>query len=258
VVFREILNKLCFLLKNRTQQDCALCACSGRGTVCGFCLRNSAFRAQKCLLRCHVCAKPLPQADQQPGKQPINLCADCVQKHPVQSSARTLCDYEYPWDELVQQMKFNQRIDIAYWFGHQLAKQYSTYFDQLKHDAQQLNQALIVVPIPLSQDKLNQRGFNQSAEIASVIARVHQISLQCFLEKARSSMKQSDLPKHLRSYNLRGVFQCPQALDQTQVILVDDVYTTGSTITEAARVLKKAGATQIHVITACRTPLYNS
>jgi ComF family protein len=258
-LFQGFTKKLKQSFLRYNTQACALCACSGRRTVCGFCLRNTAFRAQKCLLRCHACAKPLPHAEQQSDKQvsgqSIDLCADCVQKHPVQASARVLCDYEYPWDELVQQMKFNQRIDVAHWFGHQLAKHYSAYFDQLKQHAQELKQALILVPVPLSQDKLDRRGFNQSAEIALMIAKAHQISLRSYLEKNRSSQQQSDLPKHLRAHNLRGVFKCVESLSQTQVILVDDVYTTGSTITEAARVLKKAGATQVHVITACRTNL---
>jgi len=119
---------------------------------------------------------------------------------------------------------------------------------------------LLVVPVPLHSTKLRQRGFNQSELIARAALKVKpsagrfQLS-PGLLECRRETKSQIGLSRHQRRDNIRGAFVVtrPREMAGREVLLVDDVFTTGTTVSECARILRRAGASKVYVATVART-----
>jgi len=122
----------------------------------------------------------------------------------------------------------------------------------------QLPEPLLVVPVPLFKRKLRERGFNQAEEIARAFVRRRKpgcIQLETSsLARTRQTASQTGLTRHQRRANVRGAFAVtrPERIVQRNVLVVDDVMTTGTTASECARVLLRAGAKQVFVATLAR------
>lgn len=114
-------------------------------------------------------------------------------------------------------------------------------------------QDFILVPIPLHKKKLKRRGFNQAEEIAKELSKFLKIPLSNdVLIKTKQTPAQVELKKEEREKNIKGVFFCqkPEIVRERKILLVDDIFTTGSTLEENARLLKEAGAKEIWGIVA--------
>jgi ComF family protein len=118
----------------------------------------------------------------------------------------------------------------------------------------------ILVPIPLHASKLRQRGFNQAELIARAALKLKPAGWEWrlrpeILERCRPTASQIGLTPHQRRENVRGAFvvRRPAEVQNREVLLVDDVLTTGTTASECARVLRRAGATRVWVATVART-----
>ncbi|MFY9562520.1 MAG: ComF family protein [Terriglobales bacterium] len=119
---------------------------------------------------------------------------------------------------------------------------------------------MAVVPVPLHSQKQAQRGFNQSGLIARAalkqLARPERFQMLAnALARCRETGSQIGLTRHQRRENLRGAFAVidPDQVLKRDILLVDDVFTTGTTASECARVLRRAGATRVWVATVART-----
>jgi ComF family protein len=117
-----------------------------------------------------------------------------------------------------------------------------------------------LIPVPLYRAKLRRRGFNQAELIARAALKVHSCDgrLKLYpnlLIRKRDTASQIGLTSHQRRENLRGAFviKSCEAVKGHEVLLMDDVYTTGATVSECARVLRRAGATKVWVATVART-----
>jgi ComF family protein len=111
-----------------------------------------------------------------------------------------------------------------------------------------------VIPIPLHPRALRRRGFNPAALLARAAARACGVSVDCVaLERLRDTASQTGLDRAARRRNVRGAFRARQA-PPARVWLVDDVVTTGATLDEAARALRRAGAGEIFGLCVARTP----
>ncbi len=116
----------------------------------------------------------------------------------------------------------------------------------------------VIVPVPLSKRRLRWRGFNQAEEIAKHLSKKLQIPLlNNLLFKKKKTKIQSQLSKKERKQNLKNTFSCSRKIKR-KILLIDDVYTTGSTMNECAKKLKQAKAKQIIGITVARTQLRKS
>lgn len=120
--------------------------------------------------------------------------------------------------------------------------------------------SVLVVPVPLHKRKLRQRGFNQSELIAKVAVKLRHDGSRfelcpTLLERRRETKSQIGLSSHQRRENLRGAFAVaePERANGHEILLVDDVFTTGTTASECARVLRRAGASKVWVATVART-----
>jgi ComF family protein len=210
-------------------QDCLLCgAASGDELLCTACAA-SLPRLPDAV--CPVCALPTPAGE---------TCGACLGRTPAFDATVACFAYAFPVDRLVHQLKFGHRLAVA---GH-LARALL---------ARGLPAADLIVPVPLSAGRLRERGFNQAAEIARILARESAIPLG--LETGRRTLEappQSTLPWKERQKNVRGAFECATDLDGRTVLVIDDVMTTGATLGEFARALKNGGATRVIACVAAR------
>ncbi len=177
------------------------------------------------------------------------MCDLCRRASPLFRKAVAYGAYDGPLRDLVHILKY-QRIKPA-----------ARLLGRFLHQAlagKELPEATLSVPVPLWKGKRRQRGFNQAEEIALALLRLQSrgsIQLNtALLVRTRETASQTGLTRHQRRANLRGAFSVcqPEKLQGRNVLLVDDVMTTGATANECARVLLRAGAKQVWVATVAR------
>jgi ComF family protein len=178
-------------------------------------------------------------------------CGLCRRAQPPFVKAVAYGTYDSGLRELIHLLKFEQVRPAAAVLGGMLAKSMAGL------ESSWIQRPVVVVPVPLHARKLRQRGFNQSELIAQ-----HAVKLtggmavhSRVLERRRETESQIGLTRHQRPENLRGSFIVarPQEIVGREILLVDDVFTTGTTVSECARVLRRAGASKIFVATVART-----
>jgi len=203
---------------------------------------------------CSVCGERLfsPYAVAGVAGQP--RCGLCRRAEPPFARAAAYGSYESGLRELIHLLKYGGVRPAANVLGRMLAEVLSTLEPEFPADA------VAVVPVPLHRSKLRQRGFNQAELIARAAIKIKQPANRlrlCVgaLERKRETASQIGLTSHQRRENLRGAFGVvqPEAVRGCEVLVVDDVYTTGSTVSECARVLLRAGAIKVWVATVART-----
>jgi ComF family protein len=144
---------------------------------------------------------------------------------------------------MVMALKFGARLELAAAFGELLARRVAVGRDA------------IVVPVPLAFERLSERGFNQSAQIARAFCRHSGARLDATLvRRIRHAPPQQILTLDERRRNVRGAFAMAREIPGNEVLVVDDVMTSGSTMDEIARLLASAGAARVHAIIVARTP----
>jgi ComF family protein len=111
-----------------------------------------------------------------------------------------------------------------------------------------------IVPVPLHSARKRERGFNQAELLALALHQLTGLPLQNALQRTRYTTTQTQFDRNERMENLRGAFRLRRGsnVQDLRMLLVDDVLTTGSTLSECAKVLKKAGAISVHAATAAR------
>lgn len=235
--------------------DCRLCAqpltSISRLPVCPPCL--AAMSPVHGLL-CRRCGERLwrPQGEAQPGDD--LLCPQCRRAAPPFARALAYGSYEGGLRELIHLLKYEQVRPAAGVLGRMLAE----VLAHLAAGPDAFRSALLV-PVPLHAEKLRQRGFNQAEEIARAALRLAPAApglelAAGILRRSRATQSQTGLTRHQRRENVRGAFRVEHAerLAGRDVVLVDDVLTTGTTVSECARVLLRAGAERVYVATVAR------
>lgn len=180
------------------------------------------------------------------------LCGDCLDDAPAYDATVAAADYGAPLDQLVTGLKFGGRLALA------------PLFARLMRDAL-LNAAEIplpdlLLPVPLGEARLAQRGFNQALEIARPLSRATGIRLEARATvRLRETDAQSTLHPEQRRENMRGAFSVAPAFvgkfDGLHIGVVDDVMTTGETLNEFAATLKRFGAARVTNFVFARTLL---
>ena len=207
---------------------------------------------------CSICGErlvsPFSLAAQCSSENGDVLCGLCRRLEPPYVKATAYGSYEGGLRELIHLLKYNQVRPAANVLGRMLA--------EAIEDLQPLFSAseVLLVPVPLHSRKLRQRGFNQSELIARAALKLKPTSDRFrlsagLLERRRETKSQIGLSRHRRRENIRGAFVLSKSHDVVgcEILLVDDVFTTGTTVSECARILRRAGASQVYVATVART-----
>lgn len=218
---------------------CILCGdpAPDRRDLCPGCL-GDLTRTAPC---CPVCALPTAASE---TRLP---CGRCVKKRPLFERCLVPLRYLPPADELVGGLKFGGRLSHGRVMGEILA-------DHVEERLASGDRPQVLLPVPLHPHRLRERGFNQALEVARPVARRLQIPLHPRLCRRRlATPRQTGLSALERRRNLRGAFAAEDLGGITHVALIDDVVTTGATVTELTRVLRRAGAERVEVWAVCRT-----
>lgn len=170
-------------------------------------------------------------------------CGRCLKRPPAFDATRSLFQYSFPVSALLQRYKYAQLLALAPMLGQLLIKTVSTGM-----------QADCLIPMPLHKQRLQERGFNQSLEIARSVCRELQLPLLPHIcVRTRATPPQATLPYRKRLKNMRGAFSCLQPLSGQRVILLDDVMTTGASLHALASCVKAAGASHVECWVVART-----
>ncbi len=216
--------------------QCAICHAWPAQRLCDDCVRRFARQRP----RCRTCALAVPEG--------VAHCGACLRHPNGLDACHAAVDYGYPWSGVLQAFKF--RGDPG-WAGALATLLRSTPWVEPALEAAEL-----VLPIPLAPQRLRMRGFNQALLLAQALAPARvQAGL---LLRTHDAPAQSGLDRTRRLRNLARAFAveplCAAQLAGRQVLLVDDVMTTGATLQAAATVLRQAGAARVTALVLARTP----
>jgi len=196
---------------------------------------------------CTRCALPLPVDI---GNQ--SSCGRCIKKAPSYDYSGSVFRYEGDIINLIHQLKFGEKISHARSIGEVLLAFYENVL-LAKHGVPDC-----IVPVPLHAKRLRERGYNQSSEIARVIAKRLKVPIAYdAVIKKHSTLAQSGLNAKERQKNIKNAFSVMNVEDYKHVLVIDDVVTTGSTVNEMAKALKKSGIERVGVLSIARAPVKN-
>lgn len=187
---------------------------------------------------CSRCGKPFPKG------ATANLCSDCLQEKHVFDRGRAAVLYQGIMAEAIQRFKYHGDI--------KLTDPLSRFWEKM--DLEDLAFEAII-PVPLHPSRLRKRGFNQALLLGKVLGRITKKKVfPRALRRIRNTIPQVQLDHSERERNVRGAFAVSrqQEIRDKILLLVDDVFTTGATVDECAKVLKRSGARQVFVLTLAR------
>ena len=170
----------------------------------------------------------------------LNYCSRCLKKQPPYERVYFGFYYQEPISTLIQRAKFQENFELAYQLGRLLKKVIEL----------PLNNYDLIIPVPLSRERQRERGYNQSLLMLWGYKGFY-LPGQA-LKRIRHTKPQSELSLKERLSNLKGAFKAKEDVKGKRILLFDDVMTSGTTLFEASRELKKAGATEIHLLVLAR------
>ena len=207
---------------------------------------------------CDTCGERLSHA-RSVSESDEDVCEICRTKAPPYTAASAYGSYENQLRDLIHLLKYDKVLPAAGVLGEKLAGVIKKIQDKTKEQTLFKGPPLLLVPVPLHSSKSRERGFNQ-AELIARAALKHAIGQRFelstnLLKRRRITESQIGLTQNQRRENLRGAFVVtkPEVVSGREILLVDDVLTTGTTASECARVLRRAGAKKVWVATVART-----
>ena len=232
------------LLQLLFPQRCIIChagaivsAGNRSSAICPACIKQLPFNRTACAR----CALPLAE-----DSGSTELCGRCLKQAPAFDYAVSAFRYEGVVVPLVQQLKFSDKISFAPTLGHQMAEVYLSSSMDLPD---------CLLPVPLHQRRLRERGYNQSIELARPLARLTGLPLsRDRVIRHRNTAPQVGNRVDARRRNIRHAFGLTAPLEASHVLIIDDVVTTGSTVNELAKLLKACGVRKVGVLSLARAP----
>jgi ComF family protein len=226
------LNSCANFARTLFTQDCLLCgAPAGLEPLCPPCRQDLPWHDAP---SCPVCALPTSGGE---------TCGACLKRAPAFSRTLAGFDYAFPLDALLHAFKYGSRLDVLDVLAPPLARRVGL-----------APPPDMLVAMPLHPARLRQRGFNQSHELAKALSRLHGIPLATEIcLRVRDTTPQASLAWKERAGNIRGAFACHGNVSGKRIAVVDDVMTTGASLDELARTLRRAGAADVEAWVVART-----
>jgi len=214
--------------------------------VCDGCWRN-ALRLRIAPPRCPSCGLPFQNFEEHSEY----LCGKCILEAPPYSGARSFGHYAAELRRVIQELKFHDRRNLVGLMAPLLAGVFFENWGREDFD--------IVAPVPLHPKRSRERGFNQSELLARSLSRQIALPWVRALVRTRPTLPQVGLSDARRRDNVRNAFRCtaPEAVYGRRVLLIDDVMTTGATVSSAALALLDGGAIRVSVLTVARTTIFD-
>jgi len=215
-------------------QSCVLCTENAQFCVCHEC--ESSFSNHHS--RCRSCAHPIT------GE--LDFCGQCLAHAPAFNRAYTLYDYQGAIADLIKAFKFDHQLCIGDYFAHQFYDLYQSIANKnIQYDA--------IIPMPLSRDRMIERGYNQVSELLRVISKTTNITIDTHsVDRIKATQPLSALNPEERKSEIKGAFSV-KPMPHNRVLLVDDVMTTGSSLNELANtILKNTEVKSCDVMTLAR------
>lgn len=214
---------------------CLICRAAGETYLCASCIEKIDLIKPPF---CRKCGGPCESFH----------CEDCREREYHFECARSAAIYEGVLREAIHALKYRNYIAVAEPLAEIMAESF--------RDTGLAGRADIVIPIPIHASRMIHRGFNQSEELARGFAkRLHLPMEPRVLRKSKKTKRQVELPLDLRVSNVQGAFTAanPERIRGKRILLIDDVFTTGSTLDEAAKVLLNSGASTISAYTLAKS-----
>ncbi len=192
--------------------------------------------------RCAVCGKKLD------GGVPDRRCGDCIRHQPAFAQARAFAKYQDPMKSIIHRFKYSRGFYFLDWMADSLVRVYEREFNAERFD--------LIIPIPLHWVRVLKRGYNQALILARPLSGKLGIPIAPgALIRTRNTEPQAGLSAAKRKENLKNSFRVKSAkrIKGKNILLIDDVITTGTTINEAAKTLRKAGAEKVCALALART-----
>jgi ComF family protein len=215
------------------------------GHLCSKCFGDAHLLAEP---MCRICGLPLAGAASISGKRELDMaCGACIADPPAYARARAVFAFGDVAKRLVHDLKYHDRLAGRKSFGAWMARA----------GADMLESADLIVPVPLHYFRLVRRRYNQAAVLAGAVAKASGVpAAPMVLKRVRSTVSQTGLSAEARARNVRNAFEVRQGfrarVKNAQIVLVDDVLTTGATVEACTRVLVKSGAREVSVLTLAR------
>jgi ComF family protein len=224
------------LLQLLFKQHCLMCVASTNNgySLCKACLDSLPLTPNPACQQCGL------------GSQGT-ICGNCLKHPPYYDATTALFSYTFPTDAILQHYKYSNAIYLSKTFGHLLA-------DEVLDDDIDM-----IIPMPLHPARLKERGFNQSLEIAKIIAEQLNLPLDSkSCRKIKNTPPQASLPLKERIKSIKGAFEMnPESsynqINGKHIAIIDDVMTTGASLNELAKTIKKSGAAKVSCYVLART-----
>ena len=207
--------------------------------ICAACLQKITYLVTPL---CSICGTPFGTEG---GLD--HVCGACL-KHPPFQVCRSATLFAGPVQELIHRFKYGHRVHLSQPLGLLTSRALTPFAREAAPE--------LIVPVPLHRKRLRQRGYNQSQLIGAVLAKQWRVPLEVGnLRRVRWTEPQTSLDAAERRGNVGGAFAVRDGrrLEGKRVLLVDDVYTTGSTIRACAEPLREAGVAALYVVTVARS-----
>jgi len=219
-------------------------------TICGKHVRAGEYLCSDCEAKIVRIVAPFCQTCSEPFEGSINsvfTCANCAHRTIYFEAAVAAYRGRGVVREIIHEFKYARQIHLR----HLVARWVRAALDDERLRGCHFN---IIVPVPLHPARQRERGFNQACLLVELLSAQTSIPSKPLLERIRYTTTQTALDRSERMENLHNAFRLRKNADVRglRVLLIDDVLTTGSTLSECARVLKRGGAISIHAATAAR------
>ena len=220
---------------------CAVCA-QAVGTEQSLCLNCTNKLSRIRAPFCATCSQPFTGAITDSFS-----CANCANRLLHFEAAVSAYRSRGVTREVVHRFKYGRQIHLRRLLGDWLA-------ETLKDSRLATRRFDLVVPVPLHPARQRERGFNQAELLAVQLRRVSGLTVRNVLQRTRYTATQTQFDRSERMENLRGAFRLRRGSNvrDLRMLLVDDVLTTGSTLSECASVLRQSGALSVHAVTVAR------